>query len=447
MKRLLDHLKSATARLLDPESESRIDNAARLIRRELKIHRDRFSLGSVPLPPGTDDNEVRAAAKRVFEGLVQHAWRDDVITPEEKHTLEWAGVALAISPVECSRIRDDAARERFEAAFRAALEDGRVDDTERAVLQRIAASVGMSTSQFVAERFSKESAAMMKSLFAEITRSGGLSPEDWKALETTARRLGIDDESFGRALESQADRLVERMLADAKADGFMSSAEVGAIRWIRRTLRLSPSLQKYLDEQLGFAEFLLDVEEGRLPSVLCRSVELRAGEIAHLESHAFFQRARSRSGRQYLHTTPGILVLTDDRLVFVGASTHQVGLANLLSITATHEGFYLQCAGRAAGHYILPGMAPGVAGALVRSAARRANQTLVQQPTDAPSRHIPRDVRQRVWQRCGGRCVECGATHYLEFDHIIPHARGGSSTDQNVQLLCRGCNSLKSDRI
>jgi hypothetical protein len=63
------------------------------------------------------------------------------------------------------------------------------------------------------------------------------------------------------------------------------------------------------------------------------------------------------------------------------------------------------------------------------------------------SRHIPRDVRGEVWSRDGGRCVECQADDYLEYDHIIPHSRGGASTVNNVRLLCRRCNLAKSDRI
>jgi len=76
-----------------------------------------------------------------------------------------------------------------------------------------------------------------------------------------------------------------------------------------------------------------------------------------------------------------------------------------------------------------------------------ANQTKVASTTDAQSRHIPRDVRQRVWQRDGGRCVECGASDYLEFDYIIPFGKGGSNSDANIQLLCRRCNLKKSDHI
>jgi 5-methylcytosine-specific restriction endonuclease McrA len=52
-----------------------------------------------------------------------------------------------------------------------------------------------------------------------------------------------------------------------------------------------------------------------------------------------------------------------------------------------------------------------------------------------------------VWQRYGGQCAECSATDYLEFDHIIPHAKGGGNGDNNIQLLCRKCNLKKSDHI
>jgi hypothetical protein len=60
---------------------------------------------------------------------------------------------------------------------------------------------------------------------------------------------------------------------------------------------------------------------------------------------------------------------------------------------------------------------------------------------------IPSEIRIFVWQRDGGRCVECGTNENLEYDHIIPFAKGGSSTERNLQLLCANCNRLKSDRI
>jgi hypothetical protein len=63
-------------------------------------------------------------------------------------------------------------------------------------------------------------------------------------------------------------------------------------------------------------------------------------------------------------------------------------------------------------------------------------------------RLIPTAVKLEVWQRDGGKCVRCGATEDLHFDHIIPWSKGGSSTTtDNIQLLCGKHNLEKHDRI
>lgn len=63
-------------------------------------------------------------------------------------------------------------------------------------------------------------------------------------------------------------------------------------------------------------------------------------------------------------------------------------------------------------------------------------------------RIIPAQVKLEVWKRDGGKCVECGATDELHFDHIIPFSRGGTSLKaDNIQLLCARHNLQKSDKI
>ncbi len=62
-------------------------------------------------------------------------------------------------------------------------------------------------------------------------------------------------------------------------------------------------------------------------------------------------------------------------------------------------------------------------------------------------RYISKCVKISVWRRDCGKCVECGSQEKLEYDHIIPVAKGGSNTERNVQLLCEKCNRQKSANI
>lgn len=44
-------------------------------------------------------------------------------------------------------------------------------------------------------------------------------------------------------------------------------------------------------------------------------------------------------------------------------------------------------------------------------------------------------------------CTKCGKKQsYLAADHIIPVSKGGPTTWENIQPLCRSCNSKKGDR-
>jgi hypothetical protein len=64
------------------------------------------------------------------------------------------------------------------------------------------------------------------------------------------------------------------------------------------------------------------------------------------------------------------------------------------------------------------------------------------------TRMIPSHVKAAVWKRDGGKCVTCGSTNNLHFDHIIPFSKGGSSlVADNIQLMCARHNLAKRDRI
>ena len=79
-----------------------------------------------------------------------------------------------------------------------------------------------------------------------------------------------------------------------------------------------------------------------------------------------------------------------------------------------------------------------------------STNTMNTQPLEKPlqeytSRYIPRGIRREVWKRDHGCCQFknpngglCGEEKFLEFDHALPWALGGSSHSvDNVRILCR----------
>ncbi|NHZ85543.1 MAG: hypothetical protein GWP19_06650 [Planctomycetia bacterium] len=56
-------------------------------------------------------------------------------------------------------------------------------------------------------------------------------------------------------------------------------------------------------------------------------------------------------------------------------------------------------------------------------------------------------VRKKTENEGKWQYVKCGSKEKLEYDHIIPHNKGGSDTVRSIQLLCESCNRKKSDKI
>jgi len=68
-----------------------------------------------------------------------------------------------------------------------------------------------------------------------------------------------------------------------------------------------------------------------------------------------------------------------------------------------------------------------------------------------PSRDTPRHVKRAVAQRDGGQCAfvsrdghRCTERTFLEFHHILPYAKGGLATVENISLRCRRHNQYEA---
>ncbi len=83
---------------------------------------------------------------------------------------------------------------------------------------------------------------------------------------------------------------------------------------------------------------------------------------------------------------------------------------------------------------------------------RKAGQP-VKAAVGTNGRHVPEAVKQKAWERDGGQCAfvaedgtRCTARAWLEFDHEVPFALGGTATPENIRPYCRPHNQWAARR-
>ena len=87
----------------------------------------------------------------------------------------------------------------------------------------------------------------------------------------------------------------------------------------------------------------------------------------------------------------------------------------------------------------------------------KSRRAAVRRPRARPhapktSRHVPASVKRAVWARDDGRCAfvgtdgRCRETGWLELHHVVPFARGGPTTAENLELRCRAHNAYEAER-
>lgn len=55
-------------------------------------------------------------------------------------------------------------------------------------------------------------------------------------------------------------------------------------------------------------------------------------------------------------------------------------------------------------------------------------------------------LREWIIERDKNKCITCDAIEDLTVDHIVPVILGGKTNPDNLQTLCRTCNSRKGSR-
>ncbi|MGQ4599596.1 TerD family protein [Nocardia sp. R6R-6] len=274
-----------------------------------------------------------------------------------------------------------------------------------------------------------------------LTTHGPRGPE-WAALWASLRYQRIDADAGRVALRDLAQTYVERLVTFAFADGEVRSAELELFEQAVTELALGGPLIEDLRRRMNRGNTLYRLRSGDLPLVRTPGLHLDPEETVHVDLPATHVRQLARGPK----LTEGRLIGSNKKLRFVGDGTGtEMPWSRVVSVHAEQGAVVIAATSARGGATFAVADPDYVAAAL--EGALRVSKRLVLTPGQRDTRSIPQDVKAQVWQRDGGKCVECGDGHYLEFDHIIPLSRGGATSAANLQILCRSCNRAKGARI
>lgn len=208
----------------------------------------------------------------------------------------------------------------------------------------------------------------------------------------------------------------------------------------------------YLIEEMDYLIHLTEIRQGRLPTIQVNAI-LDTDEVAHFETTATYYKPNIQ-----VRFIDGRLIASNKKLYFItpDRDSMRIDWNNVVNVDErwgkTPNGkarqlMHIQVSkGVGGGLYLVPD--PELAVAIVTTAVRMWKRHLVELKGNPNTRGIPEHVKVAVFQRDGGRCIQCDYTGpYIEYDHIMPRSKGGKNTVDNIQLLCRQCNLKKSNRI
>ncbi len=199
--------------------------------------------------------------------------------------------------------------------------------------------------------------------------------------------------------------------------------------------------QLRLQRERRHAEVIKRIRSGKLDTVR-PSVILPSAELCYWNTAATYYKVL-KSSTKTLH---GVLVVTDHKVRFVSETGgFEFSLSKLATVNLRGTSGVVLHLTRSQGSGLYRLQDAEYLYEILQVLLNVHHRKVLY--GQAASRSISQAVKNAVWQRDGGRCVDCGDNQYLEFDHVIPFTKGGASSENNLQLLCRRCNMSKSDKI
>jgi hypothetical protein len=386
---------------------------------------------------------IKEASIEVYKTFISNFLRDYIIDERERKALHLLAEKLLLSREQAEELEKQCKGRIYGEQLSLKLNDKNLTTKDEYELAKIRNILGL-TDEDIYKATKDNAIEAYKTLFRKFAESGISNAKELEELLRLSRSTGLSPEKAATVSQKEAKELYRRTVTIICQDGIITEEEENIIEKLENLLQLPKDMLEPYGRQIIRIKELSQIRRGKLPFIdHDGSFYLKSTELCHWFSYCKFQ-YQTRNGMKELY---GKLIVTDRRIIFTAPERSiefqikkiiNVGLLNnsvVLELSSTKgQGWY----------YVNDSEKLEI---IIEALIRRTNYLLAERLDKAQTRHIPDDVKIKVWHRDGGKCVKCGAAEYLEYDHIIPFSRGGASTENNVQLLCRKCNLSKRDEL
>lgn len=441
-----DRLIVPPSPLLDEDYSHRLALFRFHLHRDLKVPPPSgFNLRRLVLSFDIFPDDVRDAVEDFYSRFSSQVFADGACAPAARLKLDRLAGLLCLGPVRIEAIELRAKEPIYRRAVADALAAGSISPGSVTWLRGLRASLSLSD----ADSLSLASDLVRDAYLFQLRRIAyysTLHPGDLEDLVRFKQAFDLDGPRTRQLLGHEATGLFELAFACIIADGVVTPEERAFILWLQTEIGIAADeFSPYLD-RLDHIAKLADYRNGKL-STIRTSKLLDGGELCYWESPCQFE--YQTRDKQTLRDQ-GMLLVTDRKVRFNAPSVNvSFPPWKILDVDLVSGSICLAVdAYQGTGVYSLERI--DELEAILVGLVRRTKYQLADGFKSAVSRHIPEAVKRAVWNRDGGQCVLCGAFGRgacLEFDHIIPFSRGGSNSESNLRILCRPCNSDKSNHI
>jgi len=381
------------------------------------------------------------AAIRYYSQYCERFFTDVSASDLDQRSLRRLRQILSIDADHATMIENETKESHYRKVALAALDDGTITNEEAEDLIRLRKRLALSSDRAV-EIMGDSAEEKYLELFQRVISDGRITNEELQELKRYRSAIGLSTKTANSIVRDDAMKLYRQWFCNIIEDGRVTPEEEEGLNWLCEEFGLDSPETRACQAQLQVEKRLSSYRDGNLPSRKTAKL-LEGGEICHWEGDCSFQWETTTTIRD----APGYLLVTSRRLIFSSqVKSFALAPSKIVDVDDYDDCVAIECSAKVGtGEYVVEDSRE--LEAILIGLVRGHKYHTAARYSSSQSRHIPDDVRREVWQRDGGKCVQCGAQDYLEFDHIIPRSRGGASTVKNLQILCRRHNNQKKDRI